>query len=97
MVDELGTVVVEVFVIVSGQRRAMGALALIFWLCAGGKEATPSLYVLTYRQNLFVVSFRLPFTRIYVVRVGAGGEVSDECSKSYVGSSISADDVSDEA
>jgi hypothetical protein len=75
----------------------MGALALFFWLCAGGKEATPSLYVLTYRQNLFVVSFRLPFTRIYVVRVGAGGEVSDEYSKSYVGSSISADDVSDEA
>ena len=48
------TVVVEVFVIVSGQRRAMG-VALIFWLCAGGKEATPSLYVLTYRQNSFVV------------------------------------------
>ena len=39
-----------------GQRRAMGALALIFfWLCAGGKEATPSLYVLTYSQNLFVI------------------------------------------
>ena len=50
----LDTVVVEVFVIVSGQRRAMG-VALIFWLCAGGKEATPSLYVLTYSQNLFVI------------------------------------------